>query len=48
MTDDKVSVEEVQMLLGEQLILVYAMRKRIALLEARLRELEPKQEEALQ
>ena len=46
MTDDQVSVHEVQMLLGEQLILAYALRKRIAMLEAKVKELTPKPEES--
>ena len=45
-TDDQVSVHEVQMLLGEQLILAYVLRKRIAILEARLKELEQKPAES--
>lgn len=40
MSDDNVSVQEVQMLLGEQVVLIYALRKRIAALEARLAEVE--------
>lgn len=41
MTNDQVSVEEVQMLLGEKDILIYALRKQIALLQAELKKAQP-------